>query len=152
MAESGNRPAVRISQKRLSIVVAVLGLLGCLVLGLVWWDSEKNISQYNTNTFTIGLGWSLVAYEAHQFQPDVGFQRECLETYGFGGWPLFTRPVFRSDFVRIPIYLILLAYLATLLLIWVVLMNRLARRGNLWRRGLHPLSGAQGNCSSSEGA
>jgi hypothetical protein len=130
MAESGDRSAVRILQKRLTIVVAVLGLIGCLVLGLAWWDSVKNISRYSANTFTIGLGWSLVVYEAHQFQPDVGFHRVCLETYGygFGGWPFFTRPRFSSSFVRIPIYLLILTYLATLLLIWIVLMNRLAHR------------------------
>ena len=128
MVESGNRPAVRILQKRLTIAVAVPGLLGCLLLGLAWWDSVENISHYKTNTFTIGLGCSLVVYEAHQFDPDVGFQRGSLEMYDLGGWPLFTRPVFSTSFVRIPIYLLILAYLATLLLIWIVLMNRLARR------------------------
>lgn len=128
MAESGNRPAVRILQKRLTIVLAVLGLLGCLVLGLVWWDSVVNFTAYRTNNYSIHLGVSCVFYESHQFMNHVGFVRGLLKTYGLRGWPLFTPPVFSTSFIRIPIYLLILPYLASLLLIWVVLMNRFTRR------------------------
>ena len=48
--------------------------------------------------------------------------------YGLIDHPLFPLPDASSDFISIPIYLILLTYLATLLLIWLVLMSRLARR------------------------
>jgi len=129
MVTSNNHSPIRVSQKRLTVILSILALLGCLVLGLVWRDSVENLTAYSTNNYSIALGVSCVVYESHQLMDHVGFVRESLKTYGhLSGWPLFARPVFSYSFVRIPIYLLILAYLATLLLIWVVLMNRLARR------------------------
>lgn len=136
MAESGNRPAVRISQKRMTIVVAVLGLLGCIVLGLVWWDSVSNTTAYSTEKRAFIIDSSSVVY-APQSLKVLGFNKPYLRgNFTFYLYsdhrPLFPSPEISSSIITIPIYLLILAYLATLLLIWFVLMNRLARSGCLW--------------------
>ena len=131
MAENVNRSALRVSQKRLTIAVAVLGLLGCLALGLIWWDSVGTITAYSSDQRSIFIVDS--AIRCGQSLYGLGFPgpycREKIEIYEFSYQELFPLPVASSSrTVIIPIYLIILAYLATLLLIWLVLTNRLARR------------------------
>jgi hypothetical protein len=132
MEESGNRPSSRILQKRLTLVLAILGLLGSLLLGLLWWDSTTYFTALSIGDHHIVCwGSSLRHYSGSMilFIPDnSNFFRVPLAQYGLTGSPVF--PIYRinSALNRIPIYLILLAYLATLLLIWLVLMSRLARR------------------------
>ena len=128
MAESGNRPAVRILQKRLTFVLSGLGLLGSLALGLLWWDSTENFTAYSSNKHSIEVFPSSLICVSEPYPGLNRYMRSPWGRYGLIDHPLFPLPDASSDFVSIPIYLILLTYLATLLLIWLVLMNRLARR------------------------
>jgi hypothetical protein len=131
MAESGDRPAVWISQKRLSIVLGVLGLLGCLLLGLAWWDTAENTSWFITNSFTIILVDSNVRFETGYDLEGAWYSLERDSRNPDWEWFGFLLPYYRPGVIVIPIYLLILAYLATLFLIWIVLMNRLARRWHL---------------------
>ncbi len=131
MAENGNRPAVRISQKRLTIVITVLGLLGCIVLGLAWWDSTMNFTRYSAHKGTIFIFCSSVYYTPVSQNPkgsDSPYYRESADSFNYVKSPIFPLPEITHDQIIIPIYLLILTYVSTHSLIWIVLMNRLARR------------------------
>ncbi len=130
MFASGTHSAIGTSQKRLTIVVAVLGLLGSLLLGLVWCDSLENSTSYSTQNRSIYTSCSAVNYRDESMMWkgfDEPFGRLKYDDSDFVR-PLFPPPQISYGYISIPIYLLILAYLATLLLIWLVLMNRLARR------------------------
>jgi hypothetical protein len=139
MAESGDRSAVRISQKRLTAMVAGFALIGSLALVLLWWDSTNNYLRIKVGLLTTVVSFSAVeigkdpwvdapATHSHISRGRSGDHKgnkSILTRYHF---PLCPNPHIRSDSILIPIHLLILAYLATLLLIWIVQMNRLARR------------------------
>ncbi len=132
MFTSGNPSFIRVSQKRLTVVLSIIALLGSLALSLAWWDSVSNFTGISTSKRTIAIDSSSVIY-ATQSLSSLGFDkfyvRENFTIYIYSdSRPLFPLPHASSDFISIPIYLVILTYLATLLLIWLVLMNRLARR------------------------
>jgi len=54
--------------------------------------------------------------------------RTSASTYDFPNDLYFPKPSNAFGYISIPIYLILLNYLAFLLLTWLLLMNRLARQ------------------------
>lgn len=132
MAENGNQHSNKIIQKRLTLVFTILGLLGSILLGLLWWDSTSYFTAVSIGDHNI-LCWgsSLQHYSGSTilFIPDNStFLRVPLTEYGLKGGSVFPIPRIHSTPYKLPIYLILLTYLATLLLIWLVLTNRLARR------------------------
>lgn len=131
MAQSGTPSPIRVFQKRLTMVLAVFGLLGCFVLGILWWDSIKYITSYRSSGKGIAIYSGVVVLESVPVNGLYeGYLRAPAELFDLDSpyHPLILKPTFRSDFIRIPIYLLILTYLSTLLLIWIVLMNRLARR------------------------
>lgn len=134
MVTSGTPSPIRVSQKRLTVVLSVLALLGIIAIGIARWDSTRNFTMYGTMGRTISLYSSLIVYEDHPIDvAPVGYFRGSLELLVTEGEPPFPSPFLSAYPTTIPIYLLILAYLATLLLIWLVLMNRLARREFLGR-------------------
>jgi hypothetical protein len=129
MVTSGTPSPIRVSQKRLIVVLSVLALLGIIAIGIAWWDSTRNFTMYGTMGRTISLYSSLIVYEDHPIDvAPVGYFRGSLKLLVIEGEPPFPSPFLSAYPTTIPIYLIILGYLATLLLIWLALMNRLARR------------------------
>ena len=128
MVTSGTTSSIGASQKRLTVVLSVPAILGSLVLGLLWWDSTKNFTAYSSNKHSIEVFPSSLICVSEPYPGLNGYMRSPWGRYGLIDHPLFPLPDASSSFTTIPIYLLILTYLATLLLIWLVLMNRLARR------------------------
>ncbi len=114
------------------MVAASLGLLGCLLLGLAWWDTAENTSWFTTKSFTMILVDSTVRFETSHDPVELSYSFVRNSRNPDYIWFHFLLPYHRPGVIVIPIHFLILTYLATLLLIWVVLMNRLARRGHLW--------------------
>lgn len=132
MVTSGTPSPIRAFQKRLSVVIAVLGLFGSFALGLIWRDSMKYFTAYSTQKGSIFIFCSSVSYTPESLKLiglDEPYVRTKSEYYGNRESPIFPLPEMSHGTIRIPIYLLILAYLSTLLLIWIILMNLLARRG-----------------------
>lgn len=159
MADSGDHPPIGTSQKRLTIVLSSLALFGSLALGIVWWDSTTYFTRVESGSYGFTVAASTITFDSSGISiisDQIHCGRGFLETLWYKNETIFPAPSGYNEFgnvaVIIPIYLLILAYISSLLLIWLVLMNRLARHGSLWRRGLHPLGGGQGNRSSNQRA
>jgi hypothetical protein len=134
MDTSGTPSPILVSQKRLTVVLSFLALLGSIALGIVWWDSTRNFTMYGTNYGTDGVTISLFRSGiVFELEPNVeapkGYKRESYASMELiDEKPPWHSPYWSRYPTDIPICLVILTYLATLLLIWLVLMNRLARR------------------------
>ncbi len=129
MVTSENSSPIRVSQNRLTVVLSVLALLGCIAIVFAWWDSTRNFTLFGTMGRTISLYSSNIVFERHSIdEAPSGYHRASLLLLEIEEGPLFPKPRMSAYPTTIPIYLLILAYLSTLLLIWIVLVNRLARR------------------------
>jgi len=119
-------------QQCLTTILIALAIAGSLVIGGLWWDSTKYEVAWETDNFYLRSETSYIDVGSQEIFPlhSRGFRRDQRRAYAHygGGWPLPTPALLWGYAVLIPYYLILLTYLATLLLAWLLLMNRLARR------------------------
>jgi len=133
MVTSGTPSPIRVSQKRLTIILFNLALLGTVALSLIWLDSLENTTAFSTRKRSIIIADSSATYTFESLM-SFGMQgqfyrgKRVIDDYDESDPPLFPSPEVSSDFISIPTYLLIPTYLATLLLIWLTLMNRLARR------------------------
>ena len=122
------------SQKRLTRILLVFAIFGSLAIDWMWWDSMVNIVAWRTNEIAVvstgslaGIAW-LDPSNFYGPQIEEGFSREPLSLEEFQASEFFPVPFFDIQTIGIPYYLILVTYLGTLTLIWLTLMNRLARQ------------------------
>ena len=118
-------------KKRLGAIILTLGVLGSLLIGLLWRDSTQFDRMWDCNALVLQSDHSviLIAWpEASSGFQYPEFYRKSADSSEVGVALHFPKMEWGSRFAIIPIYLILLSYLASLLLAWLVLVNRLARR------------------------
>lgn len=119
------------SQKSLTRIVTILALSGSLTIGLLWWDSTRYSTLWLKNEKLVASSRSSIGVQGRVSLADgtEGFKRTRLDPPG-EIIPNFIPRLNSGSFfwLVIPYYLILLTYLSALLLTWLILMNRLARR------------------------
>ncbi|MBG7608072.1 MAG: hypothetical protein IZT59_08615 [Verrucomicrobia bacterium] len=119
------------SQKKLTRSLIALAVSGSLIISLLWWDSTRFECMWDSNVLMLQSDYSeiLIAWpETSSASPYSEFYRKRGNSPTPRIAPLFPKLEWGSRFAIIPIYLLLLTYLAALLLAWLLLMNRLARQ------------------------
>ena len=131
MVTSGTPSPIQISQKRLTFYCISFGLIGSITAMLLWWDSNISFSRIISGSHYLTLISSEVLLQSSSpgaINTNIHFDRDQVGSLGNSDNTLFPGTRSYRVLMAIPIYLLILSYLATLLLIWVILMNRLARR------------------------
>ena len=126
-------------EKRVTRIILALAIMGSLCIGGLWWDSTRYYTTLKVGGIVYSPSHSSLAV-LHVFDPSVygiadGWERyeHLLDAHDsptlFPSFELLLKSSTNPySMIVLPYYLILLTYLATLTLIWLLLMNRLARR------------------------
>ena len=122
------------SQNRLTRIMLALAVAGSLIIGLLWWDSSHSWIGWREGYATIqsemsGIGVNLTVKENILLKFD-DFHRDNLAGFQIDAVKLFPKPVWIPEisYIFIPYYLLLVTYLSSIVVAWLVLMNRLTRR------------------------
>ncbi len=106
-------------QARLSRVMGVVAALGTVVILWAWWDSTEHSLSWLIGTFTIWLIDSKVSVRMGDF---IGRHTTWPEKQSY-----FDFIKIDSRYVEFPMWFLLGVFISAMLLLWLVLMKRLAR-------------------------
>ena len=122
-------------QARLSLVMGVVAALGTAAILWVWMESTGNHMRWVSRKCMItssAAGISVQLGDDFTRNPDLllGYSRESWsrpERRSIVCFPRWRIVEIESNYVWLPMWFILSAFLSVMLLLWLVLMKRLAR-------------------------
>jgi hypothetical protein len=116
-------------QARLSLVMGVVAALGTAAIVWAWWDSTEYYLLWASRNGVIQSVASqivlLLGGDYHDVQ--MGFSRGRRLHCGTHLSELFPYIEIDSGIVQLPMWFLLCVFISVLLLLWLVLMKRLAR-------------------------
>ncbi len=120
------------AQKRLTRILLALAIVGSLLIGGLWWDSVRyRTALEGANAAIATANSSIRFFKIHNpshFDLPTVFRRDLTPPNSYLAYSFFPIPALSKHILIIPFYLILLTHLSTLTLLWILLINRLARR------------------------
>ena len=114
-------------QTRLSVVMGVVAALGTAVILWAWWDSTE---YYIRCAFRVGVITSIassVVISLTDFDVYPGIERSRRVHCGTHLAELFPFIEFSAGYLSLPMWFLLCVFISVMLLLWLVLMKRLAR-------------------------
>lgn len=114
-------------QACLSRVMGVVAALGTAAILWAWWDSTENYIRFAFREGVIISGASSVVISLSDSDVYPGIERSRMVHCGTHLAELFPFIGFSPGYLSLPMWFFLCVFLSALLLLWLVLMKRLAR-------------------------